>query len=188
MMWPFDWLLRGVRRETSDTFETRLEAFVESECRRPDGSAEKKERLSVRQKMLAARQAVDAVCEKFLQYVKRNIIRPHPKDFRVEQVDDRHTGRLETLFGETKTGNETRFLKVSFQNRLSLYLKVQAIILSQSLEVKVLFQDESSEKRSHRIDVPMDQYGSASEVGWNRLFENVFTEFLDWRARTLTPP
>jgi len=183
----YDWISNLFAPGERDPFEDRLRSFVrkERDSRTGEGSGERK--LSAREKMEAARHAVDAIARRFGEYVVKNVVSRHRDQFRFEQPTPSQTSRIHDHFGENPSGNEARIVRVAFQDRCSLYVKVQAIILSQSLEIKAVFVDHEGKVAPHRAEIPLHGYDDIAEVPWDRLFETLVTEFLDWRENPPPP-
>lgn len=182
----FSWLRRLFGRsaaptasEATDPFQDRLADFVSSADAAPVTAEPAKEKTGSREMIEAARQTVETVESYFRTYVADRILKRFGNDFRVETPTSAQTRDLDARFGDAKTGNEYRYVQVAFKDRFALILRVQAMILSRGVQVKVMFRDVKNGTHVTR-ELDLSPYGSLSSVAWDREFEAIFVAYFDW--------
>jgi hypothetical protein len=184
-----DWLRRLFGRKAapvdaaSDPFQDRLAEFVNSADRTPIPGEAPREKTGSREMIEAARQPVDAVELYFRGYVTEKVLRRFGNEFRLEMPTQAQTRDLDARFGDPKTGNEYRYVTVAFKDRFQLVLRVQAMILSRDVPIKVLFIDVKASYVVQELD--LSRWSSLAEVRWEQVFEKVFVDFFDWHKKTL---
>ncbi|MBI4862866.1 MAG: hypothetical protein HY815_21775 [Candidatus Riflebacteria bacterium] len=179
-MWPFDIFQRLFEGGDSaeDQLDARLKEFLAREKGLPASTDEA--RPSGRDLIRAAQRVVDQITQVFDSYTKRKILARFPRDVRMEPSHGRSVGELDQVFGLTRTGNESRYVTVSFRNRFAVHLRVEAIIMSRALDLRAAFVDRAKERPPFVMEVPLDKDGEAGDIKWELVFEKLYLNFLDW--------
>jgi hypothetical protein len=189
-MWPFDRLKQLFGQPPSasgpaDGFEARLAEFVREERDRAAEPQAQRQRTGSKEMIDAARRTVDSIAGAFQAYVNDRVLRKFGQDFKVDVPTDARTRDLDTLFAEVKTGNEYRYVEVSFRGRWSVCLRVQAVILSRDVQLRGLFLENKKGGVTHATEVDLSAWPSLTDVKWEQVFEKLFLEFLDWHRVTV---
>lgn len=178
-MWPFSLLRRLFGGADEDSLESKLAEFVSAEQRRPDQPAAAP-RTSSRDMLAVARRTVDGISTNFEAYIRDKVVRKHPQDFHLERPRDAQTRDLDQKFGDTKTGNEYRYVKVAFRDRYVIALRVQAIILSRDLQLKTVYFELKGETPPHVQEIDLSAWPALTAVAWEKVFNKIILDFLDW--------
>ena len=200
----FDWLRRIFGRSSSragtgprqsgsaDGLESRLAEFVSSADGAPGGAEPRRaqqqsEKIGSREMIAAARETVELVQGRFQAYVRDRVLKRFGDDFRLETPNTAQTRDLDARFGDPKTGNEYRYMRVAFKDRFAIVVRAQAMILSRDIQVKSLFLDvRSGDALAQEVD--LSRWEALADVEWEKVFEAVFLEFLDWHQAASKQP
>lgn len=181
-----DWLRRLFGRSSPrsadvapDPFQDRLAEFVNSADATPVSGDAPREKTGSREMIEAARQTVELIDARFQAYVRERVLKRFGNDFHLETPSAAQIRDLDLKFGDPKTGNEYRYISVSFKDRFAIVLRAQAMILSRDVQVKSLFQDLASDTFVAQ-ELDLASWSSLSDVRWDQLFEKVFNDFFDW--------
>jgi hypothetical protein len=195
-MWPFDLLRRlfspgsPMPGGESDDLDDRLADFVKQERdREVGGEGARSERSGSREKIAAARQIADTIAGAFEAYARDRVLKKHGRDFQLERPADAKTRDYDVKIGDVKSGNEYRYIALTFQDRYAIIVRVQAIILSRDIQVKTLFMQLRPGTAPHHVsEVDLSAWSNLSEVKWDQVFERTFLEFLDWQRAAAAKP
>jgi hypothetical protein len=167
---------------SSDSFDSRMEEFVRQERARPDETAAAAgDKAGAKEKIANALRTVETIAGAFRAYVEDRVLRRFGDQFRVVIPNDAQTRDLDILFGDAKTGNEYRYVKVTFQDRYAVCMRVQAIIISRDVQIRMLFAETRKGGASQTAEVDLSGYSSLADVKWEQVFEKTFIDFLDWQ-------
>lgn len=178
----FDQLKKLFGGQPADSFEGRMAEFVRQERDRKDESrGAGEEKIGAKEKIVHARRTVETIAAAFTAYVEDRVLRRFGDAFRVAVPNDAQTRDLDLLFGDAKTGNEYRYVKVTFQDRYAVCLRVQAIIISRDVQLRVLFAETRKGGAAVTREIDLTPYASLADVKWEQVFDKVFIDFLDWQ-------
>lgn len=135
---------------------------------------------SLRQRLIDAQQTVILVSDLFLGYVKSRVVRNCPDDFSVTLLDPHRAHEIDSVFGLSRSSAESRYVHVCFQDDASMYLKVEAVVLSRTVVVRTLFARERTNQKPRVAEIDLDRYGSFHLVRWEEVFDGIFLDFFDW--------
>jgi hypothetical protein len=178
-MWPFSLLKRLFGGPDEDSLESKLAEFVSAEHRRADQPAAQP-RTTSRDMLALARRTVDGISSNFEAYVTDKVVRKHPKDFKLERPGAAQTRDMDEKFGDSKTGNEYRYVKVAFRDRYVIGLRVQAIILSRDLQLKTVYFEPKGTTPPYVQEIDLSPWPSLTDVTWDKVFNKIVLDFLDW--------
>lgn len=185
----FDQLKKLFGGQPADSFESRMAEFVRQERDRKDAdSAGGAEKVGAKERIVHARRTVETIAAAFTSYVQDRVLRRFGDSFRIAVPNDAQTRDLDLLFGDAKTGNEYQYVKITFQDRYAVCLRVQAIILSRDVQVRALFAETRKGGASVAQEIDLTGHASLADVKWEQVFDKLFIDFLDWQKTLAKSP
>ena len=180
-MWPFDLLRRLFGKPADDDpVGDKLAEFVNREQGRDEPQSVEREKTGSREMIAIAKRTVDTIASAYETYVREKVLKRFGKDFKLYKPADAQTRDMDLRFGDTKTGNEYRYCALAFKDRFAIVLRVQAMILSRDLQVKTLYFELKSSAPAHVQELDFSDFPSLAEVAWDKVFDRVVLDFLEW--------
>jgi len=179
-MWPFDLLRRLFgRAESDDPVADKLAEFVKGEEGQRSAHPDR-EKTGSREMIATAQRTVRTICDAYERALQERV-RRFGKDFRVYKPADQQTRDIDLKFGDTKTGNEYRYVALAFKDRYAIVLRVQAVILSRDILIQTAFFEFKSENPAKVQELDLSAFDSLEKVAWDKVVDRVVLEFLEWQ-------